>query len=85
MCLYLAPPLLIDEAVDFWSFENVQTRERAAANPSVSRNLRPGNVDNPESSKTRCGIIGGYSDYLVCETLIYVNSVIAETGLPFNG
>jgi hypothetical protein len=40
--------------------------------------LSPGNVDDPESYKTRRGVVGGFKDYLNAGDILYVERAIAR-------
>jgi hypothetical protein len=69
----------IQEAVTFAKFENMRELELAGA--GNRKMLAPGNVDDPESFKTRRGKVGGYWDYLSEETVEYINRR-ADAELP---
>ncbi len=68
------------EAVDFGSFDRMRTMELADA--LRSEKLRPGSLEDPESYKTRRGIIGGYREYLTSEQIAWTDALIAERLVP---
>ena len=74
---------IIAEAVTFASFENMH---RLEADESVSSGkLQARNLSNPESFKTRRGIVGGYADYLSAEDIEYLNKRIRVEFPAFYG
>jgi hypothetical protein len=56
---------ILQEALEFSRFENMQKLEAAGA--FDSNILHPGDVRDPESFKVRRGKIGGYREYLSAE------------------
>jgi hypothetical protein len=62
--------------LEFSSFDNMKKLE--AARQFNAGILSPGNVDDPESYKTRRGVVGGFKDYLNAEDLLYVERAIAR-------
>jgi len=56
------PDQAVQAAVEFSSFENMRKLEKANAFNSFQ--LKPGDIRDDESYKTRRGKIGGYKDYL---------------------
>ncbi len=60
----------IQEAVSFGRFDNMRRLEQQ--NSLASERLQPANPDDPESYKTRRGLIGGFTDYLSPEDITYV-------------
>jgi hypothetical protein len=40
--------------------------------------LSPGNVDDPESYKTRRGVVVGFRDYLSADDMRYIDQAIAR-------
>ncbi len=65
------PDSILEEAVDFASFERMRMRER--------KQFGPEDGTNSESLKTRRGIVGGYKDYLTEEQVFELNNKIYET------
>lgn len=53
---------VIDNAVEFARFENMRAMELAGA--SSRKMLVPGDANDPESYKTRKGVVGGFQEYL---------------------
>lgn len=68
------PDAIVDEAVEFCSFENMKRRERSTDGGTKSLSAR--NRGDAETFKMRKGKVGGYSDYLSAEELAYVNARI---------
>lgn len=68
------------EAVDFGSFDRMRAME--LSDSFHSEKLRPGSPGDPESYKTRRGIIGGYRDYLTDSQIAWARSLIAERLVP---
>jgi len=62
-------------AVQHSRFEVMHDLERRDALGSFR--LRPGDVNDPESYKTRRGIVGGYRDYLSANDLAWMNEQLA--------
>jgi len=62
---------VIAEAVRYSSFENMRKMEKGDVFQSFR--LRPGDVCNEESYKTRRGKVGGFSDYLTQDEIEYLN------------
>jgi hypothetical protein len=73
----------IREAVEFARFENM--RELELAGTGNRKMLTPGSPDDPESFKTRRGVVGGYRDYLSDELIDYINSRAAQELPQFYG
>lgn len=67
---------VLRSAAEFAGFKNMRAMEQGDL--LGSWRLRPGNPDDPESFKTRRGIVGGFSDYLREEQVSYLNSLIVE-------
>lgn len=65
---------VIADAVAFASFDNMHRME--AENKIVSGKLRAKDFSNPESFKTRRGLVGGYVDYLSAGDTVYLNERI---------
>ena len=74
---------VIDEAVQFASFNNMRKME--AENQFNSFKLRPTDPNDQESYKTRKGKIGGYLDYLDDPQIEYINSEIQQKLSEFYG
>jgi hypothetical protein len=74
---------IIDEAVQFASFENMRKMEENDALNSFR--LRPGEKTDRESYKTRRGKVGGYRDYLAPPEIEYLNQKIQHDLSPFFG
>lgn len=64
----------IRTAVKLCSFENMRRAE--LKNEHNSFRLQAGNIDDPESFKTRKGKIGGHVDYLTIDDIAYIDEVI---------
>jgi hypothetical protein len=73
----------LEEAVSFGVFENMRKLEQEGT--LRSKRLRPGDVHDPESYKTRRGIAGGFYDYLSQEDIIYLNDKLRRELDPFFG
>lgn len=67
----------VAEAVEWANFENMKQREADAA--SSSDRLRAGDVDNPDSFKTRRAKVGGYQDYFDDVEVAAIADVISNT------
>jgi len=65
------PNDVINHAVAFCSFDNLQALEKSKTVKSIK--LQPRNPDDPESYKMRRGIIGGYKDYLSQEDIEFID------------
>jgi hypothetical protein len=67
---------LLAEAVRFASFNNMRRLEKAG---STDRPMfKPGNVDDPESYKTRRGKVAGFAEYLSAADIEYISRRAAE-------
>jgi hypothetical protein len=73
-----AEEVAIHAAVDYGRFENMQRLEREGAVRYEGRRLRARDVSDPESFKTRKGVVGGYRAYLSDEDVADVEARIAE-------
>ena len=69
----------IAEAVESGQFERMHAAEHGA---NIGYRLRPGDKSDPESFKTRRGIVGGYTDYLGDTEIEFLNQYIAENLHP---
>ena len=67
---------VLEEAVNFGQFENLQKAEDA--NTFNDPRLCVENPEDPESCKIRSGKVGGYIDYLSKADVIYCNNLINE-------
>jgi len=67
----------VTEAVEWANFENMKQRETDAA--SSSERLRAGDVDKPDSFKTRRAKVGGYQDYFDDAEMATIADVIDQT------
>jgi len=72
---------VVDRAVEFARFDNMRALERK--NAFGSARLRPADGSDPESFKTRKGVVGGYREYFTPEDLEYLEARIAEKLSPF--
>lgn len=69
-------PKLLQKAIEASVFENMR-RIEVAGGERVDA-LQPGSRDDPESFKTRRGVIGGYVDYLAAEDVAYIQDASAR-------
>ena len=67
---------ILQEALEFSRFENMQKLEAAGA--FDSNILHPGDVRDPESFKVRRGKVGGYREYLSEEDQRFAAAAMAE-------
>ena len=67
---------ILQAALDFSQFENMQKLEAAGA--FDSKILRPGDVCDPESFKVRRGKVGGYREYLSTEDQEYAAEALTK-------
>jgi Sulfotransferase domain len=67
----------VADAVEWAAFENMKQREADAA--SSSGRLRAGDVENPDSFKTRRAKVGGYQDYFDDAEVAQIDDVIDKT------
>ena len=67
---------ILQEALDFSRFENMQKME--AVGRFDSKILRAGDVGDPESFKVRRGKIGGYADYFSAEDREYADEAMSK-------
>ena len=61
-------------------FDRMREFEQAG---TISPRLTPGDHANPDSYKTRRGIVGGYADYLAADAISEMNLKIGEKLSPF--
>jgi len=73
-------PDVLREAVAFASFPSMRAMELSDA--LDSERLRPGRPGDPESFKTRRGIIGGFRDYLTRTQIAEADSLIRTALVP---
>lgn len=64
-----------EKALKFSSFNNMKALERTG---SLDRQVRPGNIHDPESYKVRKGKIGGYKEYLTEEDRRYAEGEASQ-------
>ena len=77
------PDPVIHDAVAMASFDNMRQME---LNDSLgSGRLRPTDVNDPQSYKTRRGKVGGYVDYLDPEDIASLNNRVRHELDPFFG
>ncbi len=69
-------PTVLEHAVDFGRFENMRRLEERDA--LGSGRLRPGDPADPESFKTRRGVVGGYRTYLSESQITWLDRRIAD-------
>jgi len=77
------PDEAIAESVEFASFDNMRKME--SEDVFKSSRLRAANPDEPESFKTRRGVVGGYTDYLTQDDIQYLNDRINTELSDFYG
>ncbi len=77
------PNELVHAKIEYCSFDNMQAMERL--NNMNSFRLRPGNLENEESFKTRKGKVGGYKEYFDEVQIHYMNQMIANKLHPIFG
>lgn len=78
----VAPKMpILEEALEFARFENMQRLE--AAGGFDSKILQAGDVGDPESFKVRRGKIGGYADYLSVEDRQYAAEAMLKLDARF--
>ena len=75
------PGSVIDEAVEFSSFDRMQEMERSDS--LKNKKLRAGDTNDPESFKVRRGKVGGYVDYLDSDDIEYCRQIMIEMNCPF--
>jgi len=66
----------IQKAVELCSFDNMRKLE--SDNAFKTNTLAPRDVNDPQTYKTRRGVVGGYKDYLHGENLDYVEEIIRQ-------
>jgi len=81
-CLGRAPkPAVLERAIEFARFDNMRALESKDVFGSAA--MRAGNSADPESFKTRKGVVGGYREYFSPEDLAYVEERIRTRLSPF--
>ena len=70
----------LSNAIDFASFENMQAREAAGKNNLAATSTET--PTDPESFKTRRGMIGGHLDYMSAELIEQISGVIEHWPRP---
>ncbi|MWA16131.1 sulfotransferase domain-containing protein [Streptomyces sp. BA2] len=73
-------PEVLREAVEFASFPSMRAME--LSDTLNSERLRPGRPGDPESFKTRRGIIGGFRDYLTASQVEEIDDLIRTNLVP---
>lgn len=74
-------PVLLQEAVDFSSFDNMRKYE---AQSYFGQHQAMAKVSNdPQSAKVRKGRVGSYGEHLSAEDVSFINSEITRLGDPF--
>ncbi len=71
---------LLRTAVEYCSFENMKSVERAGQLDGSMQATDPG---DQESYKVRRGVVGGFVDYLSEEDLAYIRSLALGSNCPF--
>lgn len=74
-------PAIVKRSVAYASFENMKTLERKGKINDFR--FQPGDRDDPESFKTRRGMIGGYVDYLDEDDIELIDFLASRLGNPF--
>ncbi|WP_051967521.1 sulfotransferase domain-containing protein [Kitasatospora mediocidica] len=73
-------PQALRTAVDFADFGNMRAME--LADTLRSERLRPAVPGDPESFKTRRGVVGGFREYLSPDQIAYVNQLVRRDLVP---
>ncbi len=71
----------LDEAIEYGRFEHMKKLEQQGVFSNSP--LLPGNKEDPESYKTRRGVVGGYEDYLSASDIDTIEAIVEEIGCPF--
>ncbi|EST36757.1 sulfotransferase domain-containing protein [Streptomyces roseochromogenus] len=71
---------VLGQAVEFASFTSMHSMEESDA--LGTWRLRPSTPGDPESYKTRRGVVGGFRDYLTSEQTRYVHSLVCQYLAP---
>ena len=74
---------ILKDAVEFASFSNMRKIE--AENPTKSITLKPANINDTNTYKTRKGKVGGYKNYFSEKEINYLNNKMKEKLSPFFG
>lgn len=74
---------IIQDAIDYCSFENMHKMEQSDALKSPK--LRPKNQHDRHSFKTRQGVVGGYQQYYSPSEIEYLDKQVAEKLSPYFG
>lgn len=67
---------ILNEAIRYSSFENMRKMELTGK--FKDRRMRPENINDPNSYKTRKGKVGGYKEELSKEDITYLNRKVKE-------
>ncbi|NEP21579.1 sulfotransferase domain-containing protein [Moorena sp. SIO3I6] len=73
---------VINEAVNYSSFEKMRNMEKTQ---KFDLKLKPANLEDEESYKTRKGKVGGFAEYLNEKEIAYINHLINDTLSDFYG
>lgn len=71
----------LEKSIKFSSFGNMHKMEK---NSVIECKLSPGNKNDPESYKTRRGIVGGYIDYLNEKDVNYIDKMTERFSDNYN-
>lgn len=76
---------LIRDAIEACKFDRMHAQEKSGkfANRRYGDKLKPKNVKDPESFKTRKGKVGGYTEYLNEKDIAYCNECMRTYGNPY--
>ena len=66
----------LDRSLEFSSFENMKAME--ANKKFTTGGLLPRDAGDPDSFKVRRGIVGGYTQYLSAQDLVYIEQALAS-------
>jgi hypothetical protein len=72
---------ILKQSIEESSFDMMQKVERARGERDTSDvyfELKPGNVNDPDSYKVRRGVVGGYVDYMSKDDIAYVNNYLKD-------
>jgi len=72
---------IIDQAVAYGSFDNMRKMEMAGVIKDYR--MKPGNVNDPNSFRTRKGKVGGYKEELSEEDINYMEELMSKKLNPF--
>jgi hypothetical protein len=75
------PDAIIEQAVEYSSFENMKKLEKARQFQEAR--MQPGDASDPESFKVRKGSVGGFGEYLSEADTTYIEAIVQEMNYPF--